>query len=53
MLAERLGECLIEAHLRHLVSQNERQALGEDAVKYPLLTQEPIFGSGFAFWSLV
>ena len=37
MLAERLGECLLEAHLRRLVIQNERQALVEEAVKYPLL----------------
>jgi hypothetical protein len=28
---------LLEAHLRRLAIQNERQALGEDAVKYPLL----------------
>ena len=38
MLAERLGECLLDGALRRLVIQNERQALGEDAVKYSLLT---------------
>ena len=32
------GECLLDGALRRLVIQNEGQALGEDAVKYSLLT---------------